>query len=288
MVMATLPQLLDGRTTKSSTAAAREWRRFERMLGPVGHRVLDLARPMPGERVLDVGCGAGGITLEAAHRVGSRGAAAGVDPDAHAIHVASSRAREQRLAWTSFATDDPEDAVLPARTFHCAVSRLAIASAAEPERLCAQLATTLVPGGRLAFAVWRNESDNEWRALPREVVAQACGSEVAARLNASVEASRMHALADRAAVERALAAARFAEVRIEPFDAELWVGDDVDDALEFFFETEGRALDALLDARSFERLTAALRAALSARARTDGVWLRGAAWMALARSAPAS
>lgn len=255
------------------------------MLGPVGHRMLDLVRPMPGERVLDVACGAGGITLEAAHRVGSGGAAAGLDRDARAIRVATSRAREQLLGWITFAAGDPEHVVLPERAFHAVVSRLGIATAADPERLCARLRAALLPRGRVAFAVWRAESENEWRALPCAAVTEACGRDVAVRLAAWANASRVHSLAERAEIERLLEVAGFVEVRVEPFDAELWVGDDVDDALEFFFETDGRALDALIDDRSFEPLTRALRSALSSRARTDGVWLRGAAWMVLARSA---
>ena len=52
---------------------------LDRMYQPIARAVVDAADPRAGEAVLDVGCGAGATTFEAAWRVGPEGRAVGVD-----------------------------------------------------------------------------------------------------------------------------------------------------------------------------------------------------------------
>jgi hypothetical protein len=115
-------------------------------------------------------------------------------------------------------------------------------------------------------------------------VADTHGAEVATALARPTLSARAFALSERDAVARLLAGAGFAKIEIDAFDASVWVGDDVDDALEFFFETDGRPLDDRLDQKGIERLTAALRRELSAHERSDGVWLASSAWLVTAHS----
>ena len=49
-----------------------EAERFDTMLAPFGRRLLTAAVLQPGERVLDVGCGNGAISLDAARAVGPK------------------------------------------------------------------------------------------------------------------------------------------------------------------------------------------------------------------------
>src|SRR5207237_9660917 len=59
------------------SAATRAWaeqhERQDRALAGLAEATLDLAAPQPGERVLDIGCGAGTTLLELAARVGPTG-----------------------------------------------------------------------------------------------------------------------------------------------------------------------------------------------------------------------
>jgi ubiquinone/menaquinone biosynthesis C-methylase UbiE len=58
---------------------------------------LDQARLVPGESLLDVGCGTGGVTIPARERLGPDGKAAGIDPSAEMIAVARQKAARKQL-----------------------------------------------------------------------------------------------------------------------------------------------------------------------------------------------
>src|SRR5579863_9486593 len=74
-----------------------EAKRFDSMLATFGRRLLTAAALEPGERVLDVGCGNGAVSLEAARAVGPGGHVTGLDLSAPMLGVARRRAEEQGI-----------------------------------------------------------------------------------------------------------------------------------------------------------------------------------------------
>ena len=58
--------MVDHWNGRSADVWVAEVERFDKMLGPIGHRLLGAVDLEPGERVLDVGCGNGAMSLEAA------------------------------------------------------------------------------------------------------------------------------------------------------------------------------------------------------------------------------
>lgn len=68
---------------------------FERQARATG---LELLRAQPGERVLELGCGAGGALVALARAVGSAGRVVGLDLSPRMIHLAAARLRRAGLA----------------------------------------------------------------------------------------------------------------------------------------------------------------------------------------------
>src|SRR3981189_1652704 len=78
-------------------AVGRTWTQFqeqlERQLDPLGREALRALAPMPGEHILDIGCGCGATTLDLAVRVGPVGSVVGVDISVPMLDVARRRPR---------------------------------------------------------------------------------------------------------------------------------------------------------------------------------------------------
>ncbi|MEO0982752.1 MAG: class I SAM-dependent methyltransferase [Pseudomonadota bacterium] len=134
---------------------------LDQMLSPFIPAVLSAARLKPGEQVLDVGCGAGALTMAAA---AATGAAHGVDVSKPLIGLARKRADES----ASPARFDIADASAwrPEAPMDVLVSRFGVMFFDEPVAAFQNLAQAIAPGGRLAFACWRSLAENEWVSVP--------------------------------------------------------------------------------------------------------------------------
>src|ERR1700730_6773734 len=64
---------------------------LDALFAQLARAALDPAQPLPGEHVLDVGCGCGATVLELARRVGATGHVTGVDISAPMLARAQSR-----------------------------------------------------------------------------------------------------------------------------------------------------------------------------------------------------
>ena len=122
-------------------------------LEPATARVMEVALPRPGERVLDIGCGTGNAALAAA-RLGAQVTA--VDPAARLLQVARERAEREglTLAWAQ-----GEAGAIPAEDarFDLAVSVFAAIFAPDAERVASELLRVVRPGGRVVMTSWVGE-----------------------------------------------------------------------------------------------------------------------------------
>lgn len=157
---------------------SREWvespDHFDEMLAPFSAMVLERVALMPGEQVLDVGCGNGALTLEAARVVGDDGAAVGIDLSAPMIENAGRRAADVGVTNVRFLAADAQVSKLGG-PFDAAVSRFGIMFFDDPDAAFANVASSLAPDGRLEVVCWAPAIENEWVAVPMAAAIEAIG-----------------------------------------------------------------------------------------------------------------
>ncbi|MGW0555794.1 class I SAM-dependent methyltransferase [Streptomyces sp. NPDC002926] len=124
-------------------------------------RFLAAAGIAAGDQVLDIGCGTGETTRDAARRA-SRGRALGVDLSDAMLRVARQRAAAEGLHNAAFVHADAQVHPFPAAAFDVAVSRTGTMFFADPVAAFRNICGALRPGGRLVQLVWQPPAGNEW------------------------------------------------------------------------------------------------------------------------------
>ena len=187
------------------------------MLDPAGYdaelrRHNDRLRAAAGVRldddVLDVGCGAGQTTREAA-QAARAGSAHGVDLAATAIERAREAARADGLRNVTFEQADAQVHRFPPERFDLAISRFGTMFFADPVAAFANIGRALRPAGRLVMMVWQARVRNEWDVTIRQSLEAAEGPVAGASGGPDP-----FSLADPPALTEILEAAGFADVTL--------------------------------------------------------------------------
>jgi SAM-dependent methyltransferase len=215
---------------------------FDAEMRAHNERLRAAAAVRPGERVLDIGCGAGQTTLEAARVAGH---VLGVDVSERMLERA--RRRAAGVGNVEFVLGDAQSHPFERASFDVAISRCGLMFFADPVAAFRNVAGALRPGGRLAGLIWQRYEDNEW----------------ATALRVTPDA---FSLGNPDATRELLERAGFREVRFEPVDDPVFYGDDVDAALDW----AGRFASVEKDE---------LREILAAHATEDGVFFESRAWI---------
>jgi SAM-dependent methyltransferase len=153
-------------------AAAHYEALWRGQLAAVQQALLDRARLAPGERVLDIACGTGLVTLAAAEAVGRSGEVVGVDLSGGMVDAARERAGTRGATNARFARMDAERLALPDAAFDVALCSLGLMYLADPEVGLAEMLRVLRPGGRAVIAVWGEAARCGWSAVFRIVDAE--------------------------------------------------------------------------------------------------------------------
>ena len=113
---------------------------------------FSLGRLARGERVLDLGCGAGTDSLVAAQMVGGEGTVTGIDMTPQMLAKARAAATEMRVANIEFVEGDAELLPFADGSFDVVVSNGVIDLIPDKDAVFGELYRVLVPGGRLQIA----------------------------------------------------------------------------------------------------------------------------------------
>ena len=219
---------------------------FDEEMRAHNERLRAAAAIRPGERVLDIGCGAGQTAIEAT-RAGGR--VLGVDVSPRMLE----RARQRAQGGVELVLGDAQTHPFERASFDVAISRCGLMFFADPMAAFRNIAGALRPGGRLVGLIWQRYEDNEWATALRVSPAP-------------------FSLGDPEATRALLERAGFRDVGFEGVEDPVFYGADVDAAFDW--------------ASRFAPLEPAeLRELLAAHATPDGVFFGARAWVVSATSA---
>ena len=113
---------------------------------------FSLGRLQPGERVLDLGSGAGTDSLVAAQMVGENGSVKGIDMTPEMLAKARSAAFELGVANVEFVEGEAESLPFANDSFDIVISNGVIDLVPDKDAVFSELFRVLVPGGRIQLA----------------------------------------------------------------------------------------------------------------------------------------
>ena len=175
-------------------------------------QLLAAARPAPGERVLDIGCGTGVTTEPYAAAVGPAGHVTAVDIATPMLDAARQRIAGAGLGNVTLLLADAQVHEFPAGSFDLLTSRLGVMFFADPVAAFSNLIKALRPGGRLCMAVWATVAESHHQRIPLETAIRHLGPPTAQ----PSRAPGPNAYGDRDYLRGVLDAVGFADVAIAP------------------------------------------------------------------------
>ncbi|MFT4710276.1 MAG: SAM-dependent methyltransferase [Bacteroidia bacterium] len=200
----------------------------DRAFGPFGEVALERLNARPGERILDIGCGAGSSVLRLVHAVGAAGSVLGVDTSMPLTAIASQRCAA--VPGASLLCADAACAELGAG-YDAVFSNLGTMFFARPSAAFESLRRALAPGGRIVFTCWQSEDRNHWCSRLLEVVQPFMDE---APSTSSPQTPGTFAFADPSYIERLVTDAGFVNVAIEGCELPVPMGHgSVEQAVDF-------------------------------------------------------
>jgi len=242
---------------------------LDQQLSPLGLRAMAALDPRPGERILDVGCGAGQTVVQLADAVGPGGEVFGIDIAPLLLSIARQRATCHPNV--KFIEGDAQTYALLAERFDALYSRFGVMAFDDPVAAFRNLRSALKTGGRLAFVCWRSLAENELDLLPLR----------AAGLEAEIDATPF-SFSDPTRIRDVLQASDFRDITIQPHDQT--AGSGGLDAMLAVVLAVGPLGKVLRENPSLRpKAEPLVRQALTACDGPDGVTLKAATWIVTAR-----
>lgn len=138
-------------------------------------RMLELTAPQPGDRVLELACGPGGLGLQATPRVVPGGEVVLSDVAEEMTAIAAARAAALGLDHVRTRELDIEAIDEPDAGYDVVLCREGLMFATDPARAAGEIRRVLRPAGRVAIAVWGPRERNPWLGCVLDTVGEQLG-----------------------------------------------------------------------------------------------------------------
>jgi SAM-dependent methyltransferase len=254
--------------------------RFEASGAPFRAALLAAAAIDVDARVLDIGCGAGPTTRDAA-RTARQGSALGVDIAAPLVERARQRTAEAGITNAEFVLADAQIHPFPPASFDRAISQFGAMFFGDPVAAFTNIGRAIRSGGGITLLVWAAPQDNEW--FLQIGAALAAGRDNPLPIPG---APGPFSLADVDRTRTILTSAGFHDVTFTEQRSSMNYGKNAGDACAFI-SGMGCAKFRLQDLDDERRAAALddLRSKLSSYETSDGVRMATATWIVRARRA---
>lgn len=247
-------------------------RRFDETLANCHGPFLAAAAIRTGDHVLDVGCGTGQATRDAA-RTAAGGLALGLDLSSQMLTLARDIAARDGLENIAFRQADAQIHPFDECEYDVVISRMGSMFFGDAVAAFTNLHRALRPEGRLTLLTWQSVADNEWLTDFR--AAMAVGRTLPMP---PADAPSPFALSDPDRVNGILGRAGFTNVSLQSLHEPMSFGPDPDDAFDFVSRLTGWMREGLDDDGRASAL-AALRRTIAEHAGNHGVTYQSATWI---------
>jgi ubiquinone/menaquinone biosynthesis C-methylase UbiE len=237
-----------------------------------------------GDQVVDAGCGFGDTAIQLARLVGPAGSVLAVDCCDGFLAYGRQDAKAAGISNVTFLEADVQS--YPFKPVHdFCFSRFGTQFFENPVAGLRNMRATLKPGGTMTMVVWRGIKDNPWLGHAKDVVLKYLPPPGD---NALTCGPGPFSMADTGVVTKQLEIAGYKDIRFEQVDAELFVGNDVDDAVAFQLAI-GPAGEVYREAGALgeqrhDEIAAALKAELAKYQRSNGIVMDSSSWKVSARN----
>jgi ubiquinone/menaquinone biosynthesis C-methylase UbiE len=228
-------------------AAAPGWAKWEHVLATglsnATEVLFERAGVRPGMRVLDLACGAGSQSIQAARRVGPDGRVVASDISAAMLDHVRRNAALAGLQNIETLESAAEDLAEPEVSFDASICRLGLMLFPSPRKALEAVRRALKPGARFSALVFTTPASNPFMAQPMAILLRHAGKSPPAPGQPG-----LFALGGEGVLERLMTENGFGDVTMEVVRASLVVP-SASDALQFLQEAAGayRAVVADLD-----------------------------------------
>ncbi|HEX4849782.1 MAG TPA: class I SAM-dependent methyltransferase [Puia sp.] len=151
---------------------------WHQQLKPAQDKLLELANPKSGEKLIDIACGTGLVSFRAAEKLGESGFVLATDISDNMVRIGNELAAQKNYTNIRFARMDAEELNIADDEFDISSSALGLMYVPDPARALQEMYRVITPGGRAVAAVWGQRSRCGWaevfEIIDRRVASEVC------------------------------------------------------------------------------------------------------------------